>query len=106
MTADLTLWTRPRPVTLEGRFRAWLRTDNGLAVYLEVRDRALNLRRAGIEHYGIAAIFESARFDRVRLGLDAEGFRLNNSYRSRLARQLMDDYPELDDFFETRGLRS
>ncbi len=33
-------------------------------------------------------------------------FRLNNDYRALYARQLMDNEPELDGFFETRTLRS
>lgn len=103
---SLSLWTRPDP-TLQQRFEQWLRTPNGQAVYAEVRDRALALRDAGVRHYGIAAIFEAARFDRrIRLGKDESGFRLNHNHRSRLARRLMADYPELADFFETRELRS
>ena len=93
--------------TLQDRFEDWLRTDNGLTVYLDVRDRAFALLRSGVHHYGIAALFEAARYERtLSLGRDFEGFRLNNSYRSRLARRLMDDYPDLEGFFETRGLKA
>lgn len=108
--AERSLWaeplTPPQP-SLQQRFEEWLRTSHGQAVYAECRDRAFALRDAGVRHYGIAAIFESARFDRrLRLGKDEDGFRLNHNHRSRLARRLMADYPSLDGMFETRELRS
>ena len=72
-----------------------------------VRDRALALRDRGVRRYGIAGLFEAARYARTHsLGRDDEGFALNNSYRSRLARRLMADHPELDGMFETRELRA
>lgn len=103
---DLTLWSVPEPVTLQGRFEAWLRSDDGLAVYLNVRDRAFALLRRGVRHYGIAALVEAARYDHMLRVGDSEPWKINNSYRSRLARQLMDDYPELEGFFELRRLEA
>ena len=104
MTAgSLAFW--PEPVTLQGRFDAWLRSDDGLRVYTHVRDRAFALLDRGIRHYGMKALVEAARFDyRLKVGPDADGFKINNSYTSLLARQLMADYPALEGFFETRGL--
>lgn len=104
MHDTITLWARPEPVTLEGRFREWLATEDGLAVYRNVRDRAFALLDRGVRHYGIAALVEAARYDRTLHVGDAEPWRINNSYRSYLARQLMADYPALDGFFETRRL--
>lgn len=96
------LWAPPQP-SLQDRFEAWLATDDGQAVYEHIRDRALRLYARGWRHFGIAALWEAARYDRALVvGPDAEGWKVNNSYRSRMARRLMADHPELDGFFETR----
>lgn len=104
----MTLWEFAQPRTLDDKFRQWLLTTNGRRVKAEVAHRALLLRRRGVAHYGIGAIFESIRFDYAAglLGKDPEGYRLNNNYRSRLARLLADEHPELRGFFEERRLRS
>lgn len=95
----------PRLSPLEGRYRAWRSTPAGAAVYREVVERAKRLRAAGWRRFSIAALWESIRFDRsVELGPDADGYRLNNSWRSRLAREVLSREPELDGFFETREL--
>jgi hypothetical protein len=94
-----------RYLTLQERYDEWLRTRHGRLVYEAVADRALALQRRGFRHYGIAAIFEAARYAHaIEYGVTADGFLLNNSYRSRLARDLMADYPQLRGFFETREL--
>lgn len=91
---------------LGAAFREWLATDDGRAILEDVRRRALDLRRRGFAHFGIGALWEAARFDRALvLGPDAEGFRLNNNHRSRAARLLMEQQPELAGFFEVRELR-
>lgn len=93
---------------IETAYREWLRTGDGATVARAIRDRALALARRGWKHYGIAALFEAARFDHdLDIGPDVDGWRLNNNHRSRLARDLMARYPEeLGGFFETRELRS
>lgn len=95
------LWAPPHP-SLQDRFDQWLATEDGQAVYTNVRDRALALRRRGWRHYGIAALVEAARYDAALVVGPDEPWRINNSYRSRLARRLMSDHPELAGFFETR----
>lgn len=94
--------------TIDQAYRSWLRTEAGAVVSKAIRDRALALRQRGWEHYGIAALFEAARFDRdLDLGPEDVGeYRLNNNFRSRLARDLMTKYEDLAGFFETRELRS
>jgi len=106
--SERSLWaeplTPPQP-SLQAQFEAWLATPDGQAVYAHVRDRALRLYDRGWRHFGIAALWEAARYDRaLQVGPDAEGYKANNSWRSRLARRLMDDVPELADFFTTREL--
>lgn len=92
---------------IETAYRAWLRTEDGGTISRHIRDRAKALVDRGFTHYGIAALFEAARFDRdLDVGPDVEGWKLNNNHRSRLARDLMAKYPELAGFFETRELHS
>jgi len=103
---------RPRPdrlpvPSLDERYAQWRQTDNGRAIYAAVLRRTYRLKRAGWSHYGIKAICEAVRFLRdMAVGPDVEGFRLNNNYPSRMAREIMDMHPELSGFFETRDLRS
>lgn len=94
-------------MTLQKQYEQWLFSDNGKAVAHEVVKRAKALKRRGFRQYGIAAIWESIRFDRaIEVGTDAEGYRVNNNFKSRLARDIMTFVPELEDFFETRELRT
>lgn len=96
-----------RFLTLDERFDEWASTADGETVYGELVRRAFRLRERGFPHYGVGAIVESIRFDRnVEVGPDGDLFKVNNSYRSRLARKAMREYDELDGFFETRELRS
>ena len=98
---------RPSGSTLDQRYEDWRQSPNGIAVIAEISDRALRLRHAGVRRFGIQAIAEAVRFDAaLRLGNDAEGFAVNNSFLSRLARDLMAETPDLDRFFETRQLKS
>lgn len=65
-------------------------------------------RSRGRRHLGIGMLWEAMRWNRLLEGLPdpAETHYLNDHYRSRYARLLMAEYPELDGIFETRQLRS
>jgi hypothetical protein len=107
-----TIWETARmrpqqPLTITERYIAWRNSRAGETVFHEAAKRASRLRDAGIEHYGIGAIAESIRFDRsLQLGRDDEGFKLNNNFRALLARELMEAFPGLYGFFETRTRKS
>jgi hypothetical protein len=62
---------------------------------------ALEMRRRGHRQYGIKALFEVLRFNHA-MRTEGDIFKLNNNYTALYARLLMDNEPELDDFFETR----
>jgi hypothetical protein len=112
---EVTIWDqnivlpglRPeRHLTLQERFEEWLATSDGTLVYESILDRARRLRDRGWTHFGIAALWEAARYDRaIQVGPNA-GFKLNNDFRSRMARLIMDAHPEFDGFFETRELKA
>lgn len=102
----LALWAN-RSLSLQQRFDLWLVSPDGQAAYENVLLRARRLQARGWTHFGIAALWEAARYDRaLDIGPDAAGFKLNNDFRSRLARRLMDDIPSLRGFFETRELKA
>jgi hypothetical protein len=89
--------------TIAERYATWRQTEAGRVVYHEAHLRALQLRRRGLEHYGIAAIVEAIRYDRaVEIGEDDAGYRINNNHRAYLARELMAADPRLAGFFRTR----
>jgi hypothetical protein len=92
---------------VQAAYREWRGTPDGLAVIAAIRRRAIELRRRGWRRYGIQALAEVVRFDHaLTVGPDAAGYKVNNSHLSRLARDLMDEEPELSSFFEVRELRA
>lgn len=89
---------------VEREFNQWMQTDDGHRVEDEIRRRCHKLMDRGVRHYGIAALFESIRYD-WQIGLLGDGeYRLNNNHRSLLSRHMMKHYPRLEDFFEIREL--
>lgn len=76
-------------------------------VFAQLRSMAVALVEGGWRHLGISMLWETLRY-RTMLGSspDDEPFRLNNNYRSRYARLLMESDDRLADVFETRSLRA
>ncbi len=94
-----------RPRTVAEQYADFIRV-NGWVVD-EVAERARKAKRHGIHRYGVRAILEPLRWRHVvELGEDQSGWKLNNNVMSRLARDVMERYPDLDGFFETRELRA
>ena len=89
--------------TLAERYAAWRATEAGRIVYHEAHLRALQLRRRGLEHYGIAAIVEAIRYDRA-VEMGEERRRLPDQRRSpRIpGPQLIAADDRLTGFFRTR----
>lgn len=75
-------------------------------VYDELCRLARELQDRGHRHCSIGMLYEVVRWQEYRRTIDAGGFRLNNNYRSRYARLIMDREPDLAGFFEIRELRS
>lgn len=75
-------------------------------VYEALVRLARQARDSGAQKIGIGMLFEVLRWDRSLSTKSWDGFKLNNNLRSRYARAIMDHEPDLDGFFETRGLRS
>ncbi len=71
-------------------------------VYTRLRDLALAMRSAGVNHYGIGGLYETLRYEASLISKDTEGFKLNNNYRALYARELARNEPELINFFKFR----
>lgn len=107
MTAQLSLFVPWRCGSLQDRYETWLASPDGQAVYAAVRAAALRLVDRGFRHYGVKALWEAARYDHaLRVGPDVDGWKLNNDWTSRMARDLMAEEPRLLGFFELRELRA
>lgn len=64
-------------------------------------DSALKCRMVR-NHYSIKALTNELRFSSIPVEYKIDGFKLNTTLESTLARMLMDEYPDLKGFFETR----
>lgn len=72
-------------------------------VYQELVRLARKLRNQGLDKYGIVGLYEVLRYDRT-LSTDGKPFKLSNDFRSRYARLIMSQEPDLQGFFQTREL--
>jgi hypothetical protein len=96
----------PGESRVERAFREWIDSEDGQVVEAEVICRARLLKARGLRRWGIASLWEAIRYDSTLALQGEEGaWRLNNSYRSLLARKVMADQADLAGFFETRELR-
>lgn len=74
-------------------------------VYAELRRLALEAVRRGRRRIGIAQLVEVARWN-LATSAKADGYKINNDFRSRWARRLSAECPELRDVFEIREVRT
>ena len=105
MIAQPTLFDAP-PSELDQRFQAFHRKHP--EVYQTLRRLALDMHARGYRRTSMKMLFEVIRWDHLKSMTpdQAEDFKLNNSYSSRMARLLMETEPALAGFFETRELKS
>lgn len=94
--------SEPR-ATLQQRFEAFHAANPH--VFFQLRRMALDMKRRGVRQYGIGGLFEVLRW-RYAVQTQGDEYKLNNNWRSRYARLLMDTTPELAGFFETRELKT
>lgn len=90
-------------MTLAERYEAWIGVNPWVLDALErLADQAAadGAKRIGMKH-----LVEILRW-KHRRSTHGDTWKLNNSYTSRLARDLIARRPDLSDLFETRELRS
>lgn len=76
-------------------------------VYEALRRLSMELVERGRKKIGIGMLFEVLRWQHARTTVDATSeFKLNNNLRSRYARLLMDQEPDLAGVFEIRELKA
>jgi len=88
---------------LQARFEAFHAANP--RVYATLVRLAREARAVGHQRVGIAMLFEVARWQ-LSIQTTGDDFKLNNSYRSRFARLIMAQEPDLAGVFETRELLS
>lgn len=74
-------------------------------VYSGLVKLARQARRAGRKKIGIGMLFERMRWE-IFINTTGDDYKLNNNYRSRYARLIMDTESDLQGMFEVRGLKS
>lgn len=92
--------------TIESRFQAFHAAHPG--VYKKLREFSFELIAAGWDHFGISVVWERVRYESM-LGHrpdEQQPWRLNDNFRSRYARLLIDQEPALAEVFRVRQLRS
>ena len=75
-------------------------------VYRTLVALARKMRARGVHHVGIGHLWEVMRWTLWVEGGSTEGYRLNNNYRSRYARFIMEQEQDLADFFTVRVLKA
>lgn len=90
--------------TLQQRFMRY--HDTNPEVFRRLVAMAVELKGKGVQHYGIAALWEVLRYQAIT-ARDTDGmpFKLSNNHRAYYARLIHDQVPELAGFFRVRALR-
>lgn len=89
--------------TLDDRFREF--HEENPQVYERLVGMTYDLAGKGRKKIGMKMLFEVIRW-RTLLETTDPIYKLNNSYASRYARMIVDDYPEFTGLFEYRNLKS
>lgn len=90
--------------SIQSRFEQFCALNSWVLEALE--SLARSYQRRGWKHIGIGHLFEVVRYEHSRQTNSADGFKLNNDFRSRYVRLIQQLRPELADLFETRELRA
>lgn len=89
------------PPTIAERYAAF--TQANPWVYRSLVRMARDLKAKGVNHYGIAALWEVLRYDWTLRTADPNSqLKLCNDYRAFYAREIMLRVPDLAGFFTTR----
>lgn len=95
--------TKEEAQTIEEKFQKFHQENP--QVYRQLEKMSWQLLNAGQRKVGIGMLFEVMRW-RSMLRTTGDEYKLNNNYRSRYVRLLIDNNPEFESLFETRQLHS
>jgi hypothetical protein len=94
-----------RAKTIEARFREFHEANP--LVYTNLVRLAREAKDKGHNRISIGMLWEVLRWNKLIAVVDATSrYELNDNYRSRMARLIMQQEPDLDGMFEVRELRS
>ncbi len=88
----------PPPLSIAERFELFHEANP--YVFRELVRRALALREVGVKRWGLKALWEVMRYD--RLIATGKEWKLNNDFTAHYARLIMAEVSELRGFFQTR----
>lgn len=89
------------------KFKEWVTGETGVEVEAHVTRLALEMKERGYEHYGAKALVEIVRWHSHLDGYEKDkDYKIPAIWTSLLARKIMQENPELDEFFRTAKLRS
>lgn len=90
-------------LSIQDRFEAFHELNPWILTKLEAM--TADCVERGLPRVGIGMLFEVLRYEYGR-ATRGDTWRLNNNFRSRYARLLLERHPEWSSVFELRGLRS
>ena len=94
----------PKGASIDERFEVFHKANPH--VYAELARLARRLTKKGHKRLGIGMLWEVLRYSAMATQDPTGNFKLNNDYRSRYARMIMDRESDLADVFEVRKLQS
>jgi len=94
----------PLEGTIEGRYRQWRATPEGRAAFAEIERLALLEADAGAARVEVNEIMAHVRRTGIVVGATTVHLKLNNSFRSRIARELRAAHPALRPLIAVREL--
>ena len=97
--ADLPLFNQKQPSKLELQWQKCKLANPWLLPQLA--ELARELKTAGHPRYSMDGLFHILRWE-TRASTGDLGLKINNNYTAFAARDLMDRYPDLKGFFQTR----
>ena len=110
MQAELQLEARSKdltPRTIQARFEKWHAANP--QVYAKLVELARELKGKGFNKMAIGCLYEVTRWHHLKelgpLALE-DGYRLNDHYRSRYARLIQEQEPDLAGVFELREIKT
>ena len=91
-----------REATIQERFETWIAANPGF--WRAFVGLCLQMKQRGMRQWGAKAAVEVLRYA-AYVQTVGDGFKIQNSFTSRLARKAMKEVPELKGFFSCRELR-
>jgi hypothetical protein len=89
--------------SLQERYQRWRQKPESDEVFMEILRHARDATKKG-GRFGVKFFAELVRHEKMLRGERTERFKVNNSYVSLLARELLDRDPSLAPFFSIRKL--